>query len=112
MSTVAAPPPEAAAGDQGVELDLLHRQPGGLRRVHVIERLGLMTGPRLELAIVQPGDAVQRLDCGMRLERRAIDRLDSSAAARKSDMREFVQLPMNTTSMGRPTNGRPASMPM
>src|SRR5664279_2102282 len=36
----------------------------------------------------------------------------TEAAARRSEMRELVQLPMNTTSMGNPASGLPPSRPI
>src|ERR1019366_903427 len=38
--------------------------------------------------------------------------LSTEAAARRSEMRELVQLPMNTTSMGNPASGLPPSRPI
>ena len=75
-------PPEAAAEQMIVNLDLLRRQPGGLRRGGMGTAQDLCSDPDLAAVLPQVDRAVHRLQRGMSEKRQLVGRLDLGRGAR------------------------------
>src|SRR5579883_135700 len=86
----------------------MHIEQPGSRHSHPASRkiCGSPSASAARFTSCEPGTTITRT-LGLTLRP-----FSSDAAARRSEMREFVQLPMNTTSTGCPSSGLPPSSPM
>ena len=74
-------PAEAAAGEQRVDVDLLRLEPGGRRRVALVDGLELVAGPDLATVGVEFHDRIQRLHRRVRQIGKLVRRTDSLGGA-------------------------------